>query len=63
MKMLVTPSIARSAPANGSSVSWPETKVFGPPTSTPTVNFRAFGLGVLSIVTGMEASVLSTGGS
>jgi hypothetical protein len=27
--------------------------VFGPPTSTPTVNFSAFGLGVFSIRTGM----------
>lgn len=53
MKMLVTPSISRSAAIVASSVFVPATNVAGPPTSTPTPNFRAFGLGVLDTCTVM----------
>lgn len=48
----VTPSMPNSAAAVGSSTSPDAENVFGPPTSTPTVNFSAFGLGVLLIWTG-----------
>ena len=58
MKMLVTPSMARSADAITSSVSSPAANVFGPPTSFPTENLSAFGLGVELIVTGTEFSRL-----
>lgn len=53
MNRLVTPSNASSGPAKGSSSSWPVTKVLGPSTGRPTVNFRALGLGVGSIMTDM----------
>ena len=46
MKMLVTPVIARSACAVGSSTSAEATYVLGPPTSLPTLNLRALGFGV-----------------
>lgn len=49
MNTLVTPSMAIRAAPIGSSVSLPATTVVGPPTSTPTENFRAFGFGVLEI--------------
>ena len=51
MNMEVTPSMERSAAAMGSSVSWPAANVFGPSTGVPTVNFSAFGFGVLLTVT------------
>lgn len=54
MNRLVTPSNASSGPANGSLSSLPGTKVFGPSTGWPTVNFSALGFGVGSIVTGMR---------
>jgi len=54
MNTLVTPSIATSAAAVGSSTSRPATNVAGPPTSTPTVNLRALGLGVLEICTAIS---------
>lgn len=54
MNKLVTPSSASKGPANGSSSCCPATKVFGPSTGWPTVNFKAFGLGVGSILTAMD---------
>ena len=54
MKKLVTPSMASSWLASGSSVGAPATKVLGPPTGTPTENFIAFGLGVGPADTGMD---------
>lgn len=54
MKMLVTPLISSNAAMVASSVSVPATNVAGPPTSTPTPNFRAFGLGVLDTCTVMS---------
>lgn len=53
MKTLVTPSNASSGAAMGSSVSWPAAKLFGASKSAPTVNFKAFGLGVGVTVTGI----------
>jgi len=66
MKMLVTPSSARSADAMGSSDGFPATNVAGPPTSMPTVNLSALGFGVLEMVTAMsspEPSAVRTQGS
>ena len=53
MNTLVTPSIATKAAAVGSSISCPATNVAGPPTSTPTENLSAFGLGVFETCTAM----------
>ena len=52
MKMLATPGMAKSCWANSSSGSVPPTYVAGPPTGTPQVNLRAFGLGVGETVIG-----------
>lgn len=46
MKMLETPSSAVSSAAMGLSAGLPATKVAGPPTGLPTMNFIALGLGV-----------------
>jgi len=54
MKTLATPSMASSEAAIGSSVAFPATNVAGPPTSTPTVNFSAFGFGVFDVCTVMS---------
>lgn len=53
MKTLATPSISSSAAAVGSSAVLPFTKVAGPPTAAPTLNFKAFGFGVLLTVMAM----------
>lgn len=58
---LATPGRASSAAPSGSSVGWLGTKVFGPPTSAPTVNFTAFGLGVELTVTGIDTSLATCG--
>ncbi len=63
MNTLVTPSIATSAAAVGSSMSLPATNVAGPPTSTPTVNLSALGLGVLESCTAMVLQEASGHGS
>lgn len=52
MNTEVTPSMSNNAAASGSSTFPDPGKVLGPPTSTPTVNFNALGLGVLLIWTG-----------
>ena len=53
MKTLVTPASARSGDATGSSMSTPAAKLLGESNSAPTVNLRAFGLGVGVTETGM----------
>jgi len=54
MKTDATPSIASNWAAVGSSTSPPATNVAGPPTSVPTLNFAALGLGVLLMTTAMR---------
>lgn len=54
---LATPGSPSRAAPRGSSVGWLGTKVVGPPTETPTVNFTAFGLGVELTVTGIGTSL------
>ncbi len=53
MKMLATPATANRALATALSVSWPATKVAGPPTGSPTENFMALGFGVGRALTGI----------
>lgn len=61
MNTVATPSMPMMAAAVGSSASAPATNVFGPPTSSPTVNFKAFGFGVL--LTEMAMATDRSGGA
>jgi len=58
---LETPGNPSNARPRGSSVGWLGTYVVGPPTSTPTVNFTAFGFGVELTVIGIGTSLATSG--
>ena len=58
---LATPGRLSNAWPSGSSGGWLGTYVVGPPTSTPTVNFTAFGLGVELTVIDIDTSLAIPG--